>query len=96
MTDSRHSIDMADKFAAQKEAIIFGQLKEIISRGLLVIVEGAPTLVRDMASNSVEYKQSITLQLKDQEYIVKLEKENKSMKDKLDAIKAQLTEALDT
>ena len=66
------------------------QLNDLISRRLLVVVMGQPTLVRYENSDRVELRQTCQLVLKDKEYIEKLEKENTELKEKLDKI----TEAL--
>ena len=60
----------------QKESIILEQLSELISRGLLVVEETSPVLVRKHNPEGlygVELKQAVRLVLKDQEYIEKLE-----------------------
>lgn len=83
----------AQKAAEQKEKIILEQLNELISRGLLVVYETQPMLVqtlRDPLSPEprVEIVSAIKLVLKDQEYIEKLEAENKDLKEKLNSIAA--------
>lgn len=67
----------------QKEQILMEQLNELISRDLLVVEETEPVLVREFNSNKVSLKQSVRLTLKDKEYIIKLEDENKQLKETL-------------
>lgn len=71
---------------AQKENILLEQLNDLISRGLLVIEETQPTLVRDYLTDKIILQQSVKLTLKDKEYILKLEEENKQLKEKLESI----------
>lgn len=72
--------DMAIKIARTKETLILESLNELISRGLLVVEETQPVLVRECDSASISVRQSVRIHLKDQEYIQKLEKENQDLK----------------
>ena len=83
--------EILQKSMRQKELSIFRQLKELISRGLLVVNEGDVVLTRNMESSAIEYSQTIELVLKDQEYIEKLEKELVEANRKLEAIKTALS-----
>lgn len=88
ITDSYSSI-MIKEISKQKEKIILDQLNERISRNLLV-VETQPVLIHnidpDTREPKVELKQQVRLVLKDQEYIEKLENENRELKENLDRI----------
>lgn len=78
--------EVIKEYHNNKEAYILEQLNELISRGLLVICETQPIIVRDQYSDKIEIRQSIKLLLKDQEYIVKLETENAQLKVRLQNI----------
>lgn len=75
---NRTAMEMVKQISAQKEALIMEQLNELISRGLLVVEQTEPVLIEeyDPMTNlpRVEFKQSIKLKLKDQEYIEQLER----------------------
>ena len=70
---------------------ILKQLNEFISRGLLVVEQKQPVLIQDSRSSEIRVSTFISLKLKDQEYIEKLEIENKEMKKDLDDIKHLFT-----
>jgi hypothetical protein len=70
----------------QQEMILIDQLNELISRDLLVVESHQPVLTRSEDSGQVQLRQTVKLKLKDQEYIEKLEKENKTLKERINAI----------
>jgi hypothetical protein len=77
--------------AEQKEKYILQQLSELVSRGLIVIEETQPILVRgvqlvDQTTIELRMEQSVRLVPKEFEYIKKLEKENEELKAKLTLI----------
>jgi len=76
--------DLLNKQTEAKEKIILDQLNEFISRGLLVIREGEKRLIKDKATNKFYITQKFDLQLRDQEYIERLEDENKALRKTLD------------
>lgn len=100
---SRSMTDLMNQVASQQEAIMVEQLNELISRGLLVVEKTEPLFVTNNGYESndgykIEYRQKIRLLLKDQEYIEKLEKENKELKEqfqKLDNNICNLMETID-
>jgi len=73
--------------ARQQEAILQEQLGDLVSRGLLVVESTEPVLIREPYSDKIKIAQSIKLTLKDKEYILKLEEENKILKEQLETIK---------
>jgi len=75
----------------QIDESILGQLNDLISRGLLVVEQKSPVLVQDSGSSQIRITTFIRLKLKDQEYIEKLELENKELKKDVDAIKSLFT-----
>jgi len=90
MLDTKVFSDVAMDIAKQQEELILESLGELITRGLLVVEKTQPVLVgrweRDRDKYTVELRQNIKLVLKDQEYIEKLEKENKELNARLQAI----------
>lgn len=82
--------DVIPEIERQKEALLLEQLNELVKRDLLVIEQTQPVLVRDSASDGLVFRQSVRLVLKDQEYIQKLEKENKELKEYKEKVKGLL------
>lgn len=82
--------ELSEKNLIAKETEILKQLNELISRGLLVIEETSPVLVRDESSSTIRMSQSIRILLRDQEYIEKLESELAQAKETI----AKIQEAL--
>lgn len=72
--------------AENAENSIAAQLNEFIKRGLIVVEMNESQLVQIPQSDSIEVRQAVKLKLKDQEYIEKLEAENKELKGRLEAI----------
>lgn len=65
--------EIADKVAKATEQSILQQLNDFISRGLIEVQQTVPQFVRSFDSDVVEIRQSVTLVLKDKEYIEMLE-----------------------
>jgi len=90
MMEAKMMSEIVLDLAKQKENKILEQLGLLVSKGLLVMEETHPTIVRRVPENSGDYTfelcQSVRFLLKDQEYIEKLEKENKEMREILDRI----------
>lgn len=86
MRNDKFVMDALKEIAEQRETLVMEQLNELISRGLLVVEQGPMSLMQDLVSTKILVAQQVRLVLKDQEYIQKLEVENKSLKQRLDAI----------
>lgn len=78
-----HASEIMKSVAEHSEKVIIEQLNDFISRGLLELRSVGPTLVHALDSNKIEIKYGCMLILKDKEYILKLEEENKEMKELL-------------
>lgn len=86
---NRKMSDVLKELSKQKEQIILDQLSDLVSRGLLVIEETQPTIVRREDHHGdyrFELKQAVKLTLKDKEYIENLEKENKKLRNKIQTL----------
>lgn len=83
MFENNYIQSITNDLYKQKDNIILEQLNDLISRDLLIVEETQPVLVRDFESNKITLRQSVRLVLKDKEYIEKLERENKELKDTL-------------
>lgn len=79
---------IAKQVAAAQESAIMGQLNELVSRGLLVVELTQMTLHQDGLSGEVKVSQGCRLVLKDQEYVERLEKENKELKAGMEALRS--------
>ena len=81
---------------SQRDAIIFEQLQELISRGLLEIREEEPVMIRVEADfqnpgrDRIMLEQRVKLILKNQEYVEKLEAENKQLKERIARIEGAI------
>lgn len=80
--------DIMKLAAEQSEKVVLAQLNDFISRGLIVLESTGPLLTRSSDSDKIEMRYACNLVLKDKEYILKLEKENKEMKELLEKLKA--------
>ena len=85
------------KLMKQKEQLLLDQLGELVSRGLLVIEETPAIFVKSLYDDlrpdgdyKFELRQTVRFVLKDQEYIEKLEKENKELQSTIDSLRAIL------
>lgn len=72
--------EITKALSLQKDNIILNQLSDLVSRGLLVVEETQPVLVKEDHSDNIILKQQVRLTLKNIEYIEKLEKENSELK----------------
>lgn len=70
----------------ETENKLLEQLNDFISRDLITVEKGPLTIVQDQLTSNLLIQQSVQLVLKDKEYILKLEKENKELNAKMDAI----------
>lgn len=70
----------------QKDKLIMDELNELTSRGLIVIEQTRPTIVREAGSGELRLAQAVRLVPKEKEYIEKLETENAELKAKIDRI----------
>lgn len=75
----------------QKEEIIMKEFNELVSKGLLVVEQTEMKLFQHPMKNEIKMEQGVRLVLKDQEYIEKLEEENKELKEKLEKINEALS-----
>jgi len=78
------SQDFAENITKQCVDLFTHQLNDLISKGLLVIENKTPMLTQDFNTTQLRLSNVISVQLKDKEYIEKLEKENQELKDTLD------------
>ena len=87
MMEIRSASDVAAHVAKETESLILAQLNEHISRGLIVIEQTQPQFVSHVDNpNKIEIRMSVRLKLKEQEYIERLERDNKNLKDALEGI----------
>lgn len=63
------------------EKCILGQLTDLVSRGVLIVEYGNYTFFQAEDSDNLVFRQPVTLKLKDQEYIEKLEFESAALKE---------------
>lgn len=78
--------EVLSDFNGHTERAILGQLNEFIKRGLIVVCMSGPVFTRDPSTNELVISRSVELKLKDQEYIERLETENKALKTIVDSI----------
>ncbi len=89
----RHTKNLQKQVAAEvaknTENQILEQLNEFISRGLILVEAGPLSLMESMEPGftKIRVNRTVKLILKDQAYIESLEKENKFLRDKLQAMK---------
>jgi hypothetical protein len=85
---------LAHEVAKQTESLILEQLNDFISRGLICVEQVGPTFVQVVnplnSRNTVSIQQSVRLVLKDKEYVEKLEKENKELRDILAKLRSAM------
>jgi hypothetical protein len=89
---SKVSVDLAK----QQDSIIMAELNELVSRGLLVVEQTQPVIVKARDSDTLELRQKMRLVLKDQEYIQALEAQNKQLKEQLEGIKSYIFSKAET
>lgn len=63
------------------EKSLLGQLTDLVSRGVLVVEYGDYTFFQADDSDNLVFRQPVTLKLKDQEYIERLEFESAALKE---------------
>ena len=80
--------EVAKEISIQTENLILEQLNEFVKRGLIVIEQGPMSFVRNLNCDEIKIERTVSLVLKDQEYIEKLEAENKELKSLIDKLKA--------
>lgn len=86
MIEVKTMSSLADEIVKETHNKILLQLNDFISRGLISVEVREPIFVRSYDSNTIEYKQEVTLVLKDKQYIERLERENKYLRETIDAI----------
>jgi hypothetical protein len=87
--------EISKELMKQKEKVIMEQLNDLVSKKLLVIQETEPVLIQCPMSYNIKLEQKVRLVVQDSEYIEKLEKENKNLKDKLEKIESAFKENQD-
>ena len=73
--------NIVSEISVQRDRVILEQLGELTRRGLLVVEQTEPVLVYehdDCGGHAYRVKQAVSLKLKDQEYIEKLEADLKA------------------
>lgn len=80
---------LVDDLHEQREEALLSSIKDLVASGLLVIKKSPIQFYQSPNANGdkLEVKEDIRLVLKDQEYIKRLEEENKELKEKLNRIK---------
>lgn len=73
--------ELSNQITESVETELMSQLNDFISRDLIVIHRGPTILTHNPMTNKVEISTSCSLHLKDKDYIVALEKENKELKE---------------
>ncbi|HLD91227.1 MAG TPA: hypothetical protein VI911_09470 [Patescibacteria group bacterium] len=74
-----------------EQSLILEQLTDLVSRNLLVIESTQPVIIQDCCSNKLTIQKKIKLTLKDKEYILKLEEENKELRSIIKNLTISLT-----
>jgi hypothetical protein len=80
------ALELAKRAAESRQTAIVEQLNEFISRGLLVIEVKGSSLCKLPHSGTIEYRETVKLVLKDQEYIETLEAEIAQLKQFKEAV----------
>ncbi len=78
-------LKIVNDLANQKEKKLLGQLGWLVSRDLLVIEQTEPSIVQN-PDGGMSVVQTVTLSVKDKEYIEKLEMKIKDLTEKLNAV----------
>lgn len=86
-TISNLATQIARDAAKATETFILEQLNDFVSRGLIELRMGPQVITQDMYSSKLNIAQTVSLVLKDKEYIEKLENENKELKDLIKKMK---------
>lgn len=87
LTEDKLAQTLMHKSAQAREEAILAQLNDLIQKGILVLKTNGSSFYRASDSNELIYKEQILVELKDREYIEKLEKENAEMRAYIDGIK---------
>lgn len=74
---------------AQENALT-ADLNRLVKEGLLTIEQSVPVIVREPMSTTIRVMGSVRLVLREQEYIERLERENKELRDIIDGVKTSL------
>jgi hypothetical protein len=80
------TLELAKSAAESRQAAIVEQLNEFILRGLIVVEVKGGSLYKLPHSNTIEYRETVKLVLKDQEYIETLEAEIAQLKQFKEAV----------
>lgn len=86
--------EVGHEISKQTENSILNQLNDFIKKDLIVLKKGPMSFVQDRDSHTVKIEQTVELCLKDKEYIVKLEEENKILKEEIKSILAIITKEI--
>lgn len=84
---------VAEELNKNTENAVLEELNELVSRGILVLHRGPTVVVQDPFSNKIEIRQKVRVVLSNQEYVERLESENKKMKNILDLVNQCLPKA---
>ena len=80
--------DLGQRIAKARDEKLCEQLSWFVKRGLLVVEQGPMQFIQEVDSMEIRIVQIVELQLKDKEYIEKLEEENKMLKQSFDFLKS--------
>lgn len=72
------------------ERSVLDQLQDFVSRDLISIEYGPPQLMSLPNDTKLEFRQTVTLKLRDKEYIEEIEAENKKLKKIIQDLQAVL------
>jgi ABC-type sulfate transport system substrate-binding protein len=68
------------------EKVGLKEIEDLVKKGLIVVKSQGFSIYQDHASMGLVLADRVSFELKDQEYITKLEQENKELREKLDNI----------
>lgn len=72
------------------DSAVLAELDTLIEKGILVIASTYPVLVRDEHSPKLRIEQAVKITCQEQDYITKLEQENKELKAIIERIKTNV------
>lgn len=75
MHDTTYFYKLANEIAEKTQNSLLRQLDFMVNRGLLIVEQKEMLLTQDPHSNELNVNYSVELKLKDQEYILDLEKQ---------------------
>lgn len=86
----RSAEDLAKQIAKVYEKGVSDEISDLVKKGLLVIKFQGAAFYYSPTEDGIQMAERVTIELKDQEYITKLEDENKELKVKLNSIQQTL------